>query len=247
MLAFYAGNYYVVVDVFDIARDGEFAAPAKPTISVVEGLGEILLERIESASEEPLPELGTQVLRMATEDGSVVTVADRYNAIDGIPHRRYAETDDALATRSDLMERDRLVTSYVVEQDVASSNELVPGEPHMIVRLFEFEDDSAASEWLEETAFDRTPKRITSRRSNRSTSRSTSGMAQSAPPDQGVYEGADIVGNVVWVQVDHVVARISLDATEAIDLAVLEELVEEQVSCLRSGHCASIDVPNLLT
>ncbi len=247
MLVFNAGTYYVVVDVFDFARDGEFAAPAKPTISVVEGLGEILLERIESAGNEPFPELGTQVLRMTAEDGSVVTVADRYNAIDGIPHRRYAETDDALATRSDLMERDRLVTSYTVEQDVASSNELAPGDPHMTVRLFEFEDEAAASEWLEETAFDRYSEadyitEIEPIRLSFDLGDGTIGASY-----EGVYDGADIVGNVVWVQVNHMVARISLDATEAIDLAVLEELVEEQVSCLRSGHCGSIDVPNLLS
>lgn len=247
MLEFYAGTFYVVINVYDVARGGEFSAPAEPHRSVVEALGEILLDRIDSAELGPLPALGTQVLRMTAGDGSVVTVADRYNAIDGTPHRRYAETDDDLATRADMMDRDRLVTSYVVEQDVASSIEAEPGDPHLIVRLYEFDNDAAALEWLDEAAFDRFSEE------NYITDIEPMGLPFDLGDDvmgasyEGVYDGADLVGQVVWVQVNAMVARISLDATEPIDLAVVEELVEAQVSCLGSGACASVNLPNELS
>jgi hypothetical protein len=247
MLEFFAGTYYVAVDVYDVARDGEFSAPAKPRTSVVESLGEILLDRIDSAELGPLPAMGTQILRMTAEDGSVVTVADRYSAIGGTPHRRYAETDDDLASRADTMERDRLIASYVVEQDVASGIETAPGDPHMIVRLYEFETEAAAAEWLDEAAFDRYSEE----------DYITDIEPMSLPFDlgddamgasyEGIYDGAELVGHVVWVQVDAMVARVSLDAAEQIDLAVVEELVETQVNCLGSGSCASIDLPNALS
>ena len=246
-LDFYTGTYYVVVNVYDVARDGEFSAPAKPHIPVVEGLGEILLDRINSAEVGPMPAMGTQVLRMTAEDGSVVTVADRYSAIDGTPHRRYAETDDDLASRADQMERDRLISSYVVEQDVASSVEAAPGDPHLIVRLYEFENEAAAAVWLDEAAFDRYSEEdyITDIEPIRlSFDLGDDAMGASY---EGVYDGADLFGHVVWVQVNAMVARVSLDATEPIDLTVVEVIVEAQVSCLGSGSCASIDPPTELS
>jgi hypothetical protein len=243
-LEFSSSNYYVVVNAFDVARSGEFAAAARPAVSVVEGLGDLLLDRVVSAGGTMLPVLGTQVLRMTAEDGSIVTVADRYDAIDGIPHRRYAESDDALAARADQMERDRLVATYVVEQRVASGEPTVPGDPRLTVRLFEFEGDAAASVWLEETAVDGYAQEANVTAIEPIQLPFEFGDGSLGASYDAVFDGVEVTGQVTWIQVGDVVARISLDGAGPIGLDVIETLVEAQVDCLLGRPCGSVELPS---
>lgn len=74
---FRVGHLHALIRMFDIARDCESSRPTEPDIDIVEQLGELLLDRIESADSSEQPLLGIQALRLTDESGSVVTVGDR--------------------------------------------------------------------------------------------------------------------------------------------------------------------------
>jgi hypothetical protein len=246
-LEFRTGNVHAAITMFDIARDDESSRPTEPDIDVIEQLGEHLLERIESADSSEQPLLGNQALRLFDEDGSIVTVGERYTAMDGSPFRRYAESDEALETRADRMNSDGMVAIYSLEQDVYSGTVETPGDPHMTVRLYEFVNDDAAELWLEEAAIDRFAAEGYAEEIERVALPFDLGDGTIGASYAAEYGGTGLTGTVVWVQVDNVSARITLDGANAIDMDVVEELVEAQVDCLLGSPCEAQDVPNELT
>ena len=246
-LEFRVGHLNAVITMFDIARDDESSRPTEPDIDVIEQLGELLLERIETADSSEQPLLGNQALRLTDETGSIVTAGDRYSAMDGAPIRRYAETDESLETRADRMDEDGMVAIYGVEQDIRSGAIENPADPHSSVRIYQFDSEASAKDWLDDVAYDRF---------------STEGYADTMEPislpfDPGdasmaatytaEYDGAELEGTIVWVLVNDTVARLTIDGADPIDLEAVEELVEAQVDCLLGSPCEPLEVPTQLT
>lgn len=247
-IEFRRGRFYAVVTVFDVAREGEASNPVAPAIELVEALAFRLLDRIETATESALPSLGLQAIRLASNEETVVTVGDRYQSIAGAPLPRFAETEDEIAARAALLATDEMVAVYGVEQDVRSGPAENPGDPHLGVRLYQFVDADAAETWVAEVAFDRfaedpyldsldpiaTPARI-------------DGVALLAEYT-AEYGGTELDGLVVWIQIDEIVARVSIDAADGVDTGVITTLAEAQTGCIADGRCYElVTVPNSLS
>ncbi len=231
-LEFRTGSLTAVLTMFDIARENELSRPTEPDIDIVEQLGEQFLERIESADSSEQPLLGNQAVRLTDDDGSIVTVGDRYSAMDGAPIRRYAESDESVETRAERMATDGMDAIYGVEQDVRSGEDENPADPHLTVRLYQFEDDDAAAEWLDQSAYDRFAMEDYVQAIDSVELPFDLGYASIGAAYTAEYGGESLVGTAVWVHVNDIAARITLDSTDAIDLDVVEEIVEAQVDCL---------------
>jgi hypothetical protein len=139
------------------------------------------------------------------------------------------------------------IAIYGLEQDVRSGVVENAADPHLAVRLYQFNSDDAAAEWLDEMAFDRFVDE---------------GYAQEIEPIDLPFElgdvsfgaayvakfgGIDLAGTVVWVQVNDLAVRVSIEGADEIDLDVVETLIEAQVDCMLGSPCEPLEAPSQLT
>lgn len=231
-----------------MAKDGEDGAPVAPTVALVEALGARQTERIENAVADGTSSLGLSAVRLMTDAAYVVTVGDRYGAIDGDPLPCFAETEAQLAARASQLEAAKMITVYGLAQDVrADAADNDPRAPHVTVRLVQFDDADAAATWFETEAF----HNFAADPYLDSIEPIDTSMYQEEPRLAAEYTahygGAEIEGLVMWVLVDDIVARISLDAAGGVSPFPLTALMDEQIACLDAGTCAgAITVPNSL-
>jgi len=118
-----------------------------------------------------------------------------------------------------------------------------PADPHMAVRLYQFQDNAVAAEWFEETAYDRFAAEGYAQDIELIDLSFDHGNATSGATYAAEFGGTALVGTVVWVQVNDVVARISVEGADGIDLDVLEELAGAQVNCMLGTPCDAIENP----
>lgn len=245
---FHVDRFHGSIDVADVATSGESGTPAAPDVALAESLGARQVERIEDGLANETASLGLSAIRLMTDEAVVVTLGDRYNAVDGAPLPRFAETQDELDARAAQLEAEEMTTVYSLEQDVrADAGDNDPRAPHLAVRLIQFSDADAAGAWFETDAYES----FAGDPYLDSIEPIDTSMYQDEPQLAAAYTahygGTEIEGLVMWVLVDDIVARVSLDAAGGVSPMPLTKFMTEQIACLEAGACASpVTVPNSL-
>lgn len=132
------------------------------------------------------------------------------------------------------MDERGMVAAYTLEQDERSDDRENPADPHLTLRLYQFDTEGAAEDWPEEAAYDWFAAESYVTTIELLELPFDFGCASIVAEDTAEVSDVDLEGTIVWVLVDDTVARITLDGAEPIDLDVVEIL-----STLRSSACSA--------
>lgn len=236
VLFFQSGQIVGEVSLWDIRRDGE--RRDEPEVEEVAALAEATIERIDAALDGDAPGLGAQAVRLVDDDLEITTRRDLYTVIDGEVIARYGESEREAEARAEWGAHDGIVDAYLVEQGVVTGRELKLSDPYVYAFLYRFEDEAAASDWLEDEAFagfEEDPGFTIFERID-----DVEPVGDDLAAAAYVFETADgrsLGGHTVAVRVGDVVVRFAVESGDGVGLEPVLELAEIQADCLNAGAC----------
>lgn len=243
-LTFITGNLVGDVTLQSFSAP-DFEGP-EPDVETIEALGELLLDRIETVREEGGPNLGSLVLSLNRDDAALQYYNEGYFILDGDALEKYSESKEEFEIREDRMVA--VVDGYEFFLAFQPGAEAQLDDPSYIARIYHFEDEEAASDWVAsaEDILSETPGYGDVEALEDSTQIGDESVAFAYTYE--VDTGLTVDGHAVIVRVGDLVASIQVDAGTGIELDVAVELAEQQAECLEEGDCLEpIPVPSALS
>lgn len=234
-LFFRSGPIVVDLIVMDIRREGERADD--PDVDEITDLGEVLVDRIGAAIDGDAPGLSGEIVRLADDDGEMDTKLDIYTTVDGETVRRFNESEDETAARQERYDDAGIVDVYGVEQSVQLGSAESTADPYYSARVFRFEDEAAAEEWLDEDAFNGIANDPSITEFDRIRRVDQLGDGTAAATYSAEIDGTEFFGRIVAVRSGDLVAVVRMESGHGVNLDTVMEVVEIQLDCLEAGTC----------
>lgn len=262
-VVFQSANLFISAGFFRPAAERAPAAatpadgtpePRAATLAELESLARRQVARIEAFRRDGAPDLPNLVLRVGESPPEVTAFySEGYRLLDGeIPPYYGGFEDDILA---DPAATAGAVAAYELEEKFQYGDEPAPGDPYLLIRLYQFPEEDAASAFV----------------AGRSEALANGGfqLATGAAPGSGsdllpgvatdlgdeslaflfVRQFIDdrATGYEIYVRVGDVVAAVSIEGPPGMPIDTTAEIAAAQTACLEAGSCSgALPVPTAL-
>ncbi len=203
----------------------------EPEVAEVEALADALLARMQLTLEPGGPGLGGSAVRLDGAPGTIPFHDEAYEMRGDVIVPYAGETPDLLAARE--VQYGLATDVYTVYQALVSGDIEPDDDPYLVVRLYRFADDSAATNWLAAL-----PDQL--RGLPEEYAEITPLVGGLGAGDESVslgyaFNASDTLvtrGYLIAVRVGPVVARIQIDALPQPPFTAVQALAEAQAVCL---------------
>jgi len=241
-LTFRTGNLTAGVLIYDNRN-------ITPQVGELEALADILLARMQATLATGGSGLGARALRLDGDADTIPFHDEAYERRDGTTVPYVAEPPDLLAARE--VQYGVATDVYTVYQALVSGDIEPDDDPYLVLRLYRFADDAAATGWLAAL-----PDQLRSQ---------PDGYIEITPLVGGLAAGDESLslayafnaanglvtqGYLIAVRVGPVVARVQIDSLPPPPFTAIQALAETQALCLSDAtgwECPdSVDIPTAL-